>query len=117
MASLPIDLQEGDNHNRVHVGGTGMPLAVTDVEWTQNDVTVFLTVPLRGAHKKNVDIFSTDAYIKVAPLIILRSKNFPSWANGRTRMVCGIWSSSMCLGASLARNEVQGKSLEARMCW
>ncbi|XP_034389964.1 dynein assembly factor 4, axonemal [Cyclopterus lumpus] len=42
-----------------------MPLLVTDYSWTQTDSTVCLSVPLKGATVRQVDILSTDHYLKV----------------------------------------------------
>uniref|UniRef100_G3PM32 Dynein axonemal assembly factor 4 n=1 Tax=Gasterosteus aculeatus aculeatus TaxID=481459 RepID=G3PM32_GASAC len=42
-----------------------MPVLVTDYLWTQTDSAVWLTVPLKGTKVSNVDILSTDEYLKV----------------------------------------------------
>uniref|UniRef100_A0A3P8S1M9 Dynein axonemal assembly factor 4 n=1 Tax=Amphiprion percula TaxID=161767 RepID=A0A3P8S1M9_AMPPE len=42
-----------------------MPLLVSDYSWTQNDSTVYINVPLKGAKAVKVDIVSTDEYLKV----------------------------------------------------
>nr|CAG5865214.1 unnamed protein product [Menidia menidia] len=42
-----------------------MPLHVTDYTWTQTDSAVHITVPLKGAKPGQVDIVSTDEYLKV----------------------------------------------------
>ncbi|XP_035810673.1 dynein assembly factor 4, axonemal isoform X2 [Amphiprion ocellaris] len=43
-----------------------MPLLVSDYSWTQNDSTVYINVPLKGAKAVKVDIVSTDEYLKVS---------------------------------------------------
>lgn len=43
-----------------------MPLEVKDVEWNETEDSVTLKVPLQGANAKNVDIFSSNKYIKVS---------------------------------------------------
>ncbi|KAK2841764.1 hypothetical protein Q5P01_011964 [Channa striata] len=42
-----------------------MPLLVTDYSWTQTDSMVYVQVPLKGAKAGDVDIVSTDEYVKV----------------------------------------------------
>ena len=42
-----------------------MPIAVKDYTWTENIDYVYVTVPLKGVLPKNVDILSTEDYIKV----------------------------------------------------
>ncbi|XP_017297249.1 dynein assembly factor 4, axonemal [Kryptolebias marmoratus] len=42
-----------------------MPLHVTDFTWTQTDSEVHIRVPLKGAKTGNVDVVSTDDYLKV----------------------------------------------------
>uniref|UniRef100_A0A3Q3VKD5 Dynein axonemal assembly factor 4 n=1 Tax=Mola mola TaxID=94237 RepID=A0A3Q3VKD5_MOLML len=42
-----------------------MPLRVTNFSWTQTDSMVCITVPLKGIRVGNVDIISTDEYLKV----------------------------------------------------
>ncbi|KAI3371807.1 hypothetical protein L3Q82_024373 [Scortum barcoo] len=42
-----------------------MSLLVTDYSWTQTDSTVYISVPLKGAKVGNVDVLSTDEYLKV----------------------------------------------------
>ena len=42
-----------------------MPLEVKDVEWSESDQNMVLKVPLKGANTKNLDIFSSNHYIKV----------------------------------------------------
>uniref|UniRef100_A0A3Q1GQA4 CS domain-containing protein n=1 Tax=Acanthochromis polyacanthus TaxID=80966 RepID=A0A3Q1GQA4_9TELE len=42
-----------------------MPLLVSDYSWTQNDSTVHINVPLKGAKAVKVDIVCTDEYLKV----------------------------------------------------
>ncbi|XP_029010287.1 dynein assembly factor 4, axonemal [Betta splendens] len=42
-----------------------MPLLVTDYSWTQTESMVYINVPLKGAKAANVDILSTDKYLKV----------------------------------------------------
>ena len=46
-----------------------MPLYVKEFEWSETDSVVTLLIPLKGASKKKVDIFSTNKYIKVCFLI------------------------------------------------
>uniref|UniRef100_A0A3Q1FNM6 Dynein axonemal assembly factor 4 n=1 Tax=Acanthochromis polyacanthus TaxID=80966 RepID=A0A3Q1FNM6_9TELE len=43
-----------------------MPLLVSDYSWTQNDSTVHINVPLKGAKAVKVDIVCTDEYLKVS---------------------------------------------------
>lgn len=42
-----------------------MPIQVKDVEWTETNQFITITVPTRGAATKNIDVFSTNNYIKV----------------------------------------------------
>ncbi|XP_047200769.1 dynein assembly factor 4, axonemal isoform X1 [Girardinichthys multiradiatus] len=42
-----------------------MPLDVTDYTWSQTDSTIHLSVPLKGATVRKVDIVSTEEYLKV----------------------------------------------------
>ncbi|MEQ2169221.1 hypothetical protein GOODEAATRI_022931 [Goodea atripinnis] len=42
-----------------------MPLNVTDYTWSQTDSTIHLSVPLKGATVRKVDIVSTEEYLKV----------------------------------------------------
>ncbi|MEQ2194717.1 hypothetical protein XENOCAPTIV_002023 [Xenoophorus captivus] len=42
-----------------------MPLHVTDYTWSQTDSTIHLSVPLKGATVRKVDIVSTEEYLKV----------------------------------------------------
>ncbi|KAL4227531.1 Dynein assembly factor 4 [Mactra antiquata] len=43
-----------------------MPLFVKDFSWEQTDKVVFITVPLKGVKASNVDIFSSEEYLKVS---------------------------------------------------
>nr|XP_006628776.1 PREDICTED: dyslexia susceptibility 1 candidate gene 1 protein isoform X2 [Lepisosteus oculatus] len=43
-----------------------MPLIVKDYSWTQTESMVYISVPLKGVKRGNVDIFSTDDYLKVS---------------------------------------------------
>ncbi|XP_048584128.1 dynein axonemal assembly factor 4 isoform X1 [Nematostella vectensis] len=43
-----------------------MPLIVKDYEWQQTDVSVRITVPLKGVNPSKADVFSTDEYLKVS---------------------------------------------------
>ncbi|XP_030622706.1 dynein axonemal assembly factor 4 [Chanos chanos] len=42
-----------------------MPLFVKDYTWTQTESTVYISIPLKGIKSGNVDIFSSDEYLKV----------------------------------------------------
>ncbi|XP_031558123.1 dynein assembly factor 4, axonemal-like [Actinia tenebrosa] len=43
-----------------------MPLLVKDYLWEETDLSVIITVPLKGAQFNKLDIFSTEEYIKVS---------------------------------------------------
>ncbi|XP_067275204.1 dynein axonemal assembly factor 4-like isoform X2 [Pseudorasbora parva] len=43
-----------------------MPLIVKDHTWTQNQNTVYISVPLKGAKTTNVHVICTDEYLKVS---------------------------------------------------
>ncbi|OWF47556.1 dyslexia susceptibility 1 candidate gene 1 protein homolog [Mizuhopecten yessoensis] len=43
-----------------------MPLAIRDYTWDETENAVFITVPLKGVKSHNVNIFSTEEYIKVS---------------------------------------------------
>lgn len=43
-----------------------MPLIVRDHTWTQNQNTVYISVPLKGAKTTNVHVICTDEYLKVS---------------------------------------------------
>ncbi|XP_077050731.1 dynein axonemal assembly factor 4 [Siphateles boraxobius] len=43
-----------------------MPLIVRDHTWTQNQNTVYISVPLKGAKTTNVNVICTDEYLKVS---------------------------------------------------
>uniref|UniRef100_A0AAY4EJ70 Dynein axonemal assembly factor 4 n=1 Tax=Denticeps clupeoides TaxID=299321 RepID=A0AAY4EJ70_9TELE len=42
-----------------------MPVIVQDYKWEQTDSAVFVSVPLKGMSASQVDVFSTDEYLKV----------------------------------------------------
>jgi dyslexia susceptibility 1 candidate gene 1 protein len=42
-----------------------MPLLVKDYLWEETDLSVIITVPLKGVKPNKFDIFSTEEYIKV----------------------------------------------------
>ena len=44
-----------------------MPIQVKDAEWSETGQFVVVKVPLKGASTRNIDIFSTNKYIKVGP--------------------------------------------------
>ncbi|XP_062512822.1 dynein axonemal assembly factor 4-like [Corticium candelabrum] len=43
-----------------------MPLSISDWSWRETSRFVFLDVPLKGSRVGNVDVFSTDVYLKVS---------------------------------------------------
>ncbi|XP_060067258.1 dynein axonemal assembly factor 4-like [Ylistrum balloti] len=43
-----------------------MPLAIRDYTWDETENAVFVTVPLKGVKSHNVNIFSTEEYLKVS---------------------------------------------------
>lgn len=42
-----------------------MPLIVRDHTWTQNQNTVYISVPLKGVKTAKVHVICTDEYLKV----------------------------------------------------
>uniref|UniRef100_A0A672M4W7 CS domain-containing protein n=1 Tax=Sinocyclocheilus grahami TaxID=75366 RepID=A0A672M4W7_SINGR len=42
-----------------------MPLIVRDHTWTQNQSTVYISLPLKGVKTANVHVICTDEYLKV----------------------------------------------------
>jgi dyslexia susceptibility 1 candidate gene 1 protein len=67
-----------------------MPLAITDFSWRETDRIVFLDVPLKGSRVGNVDIFSTDVYIKVSsPPYLFEVRLFDTVDEGKCSATIG----------------------------
>lgn len=43
-----------------------MPLIVKDYTWSETELQIFISIPLKGIKASKVDIFSTENYVKVS---------------------------------------------------
>ena len=53
-----------------------MPIIIKDFEWCETDSKVEITIPLKGVKAGNVDIFSTNRYLKACYYPLLLLSNF-----------------------------------------